>query len=308
MKKNELYNQINMLTSVIDSTPDLIFYKDYLNCHGKYISCNNAFSEFVGKNKHQIINHTDIELFGEELGAFFRLKDAEMMHRGETVLNEEWVSYPDGTRVLLSTSKTPYIGEDGLIIGVVGVSRNITQNYESNKETQVNNSELSKSKKRLEEVFEASGEGIWDWNIHTNQVEHNNTWYEILGLNKDKDFIKDFTTLIHPEDKENVLKKINDTIKGNSKNYNSEHRLFQKNGEVVWVIDKGRIVERNDEGMPLRMAGSFSVITDRKKVEAELVEHHQYLQSIIDGVNDSIMVIREDYTIEIMDKAFEKSL
>ena len=142
------------------------------------------------------------------------------------------------------------------------------------KQLLLKNDELLKNKENLNEVLEASGEGIWDWNIKTNQVDHNNTWYKILGLDINKDLIEDFTTLIHPEDKENVLKKIDDTLQSISKNYQSEHRLFKKNGEIVWVIDKGRIVEYDDVGNPLRMAGSFSDITVRKKVEAQLENQH----------------------------------
>lgn len=145
---------------------------------------------------------------------------------------------------------------------------------EKEKQLLAKNNELIRNKKKLDEVFEASGEGIWDWNIQTNHVDHNHTWYEILGLDNKKDSSIDFTTLIHPEDKESVLQKINNSLNDNTKNYQSEHRLFKSNGDIVWVRDKGSIVEWNEQGKPLRMAGSFSDITERKKAKIKIEEQH----------------------------------
>ena len=148
---------------------------------------------------------------------------------------------------------------------------------EKEKQLLVKNNELVKNKKKLDEVFEASGEGMWDWNIQTNHVDHNHTWYDILGLNSKRDFNTDISTLIHPEDKENVLRKIENTLNDNSKNYQSEHRLFKNNGEIVWVMDKGSIVEWDGKGNPLRMAGSFSDITERKNAQSKIEEQHKKL-------------------------------
>lgn len=123
----KLDKQHTILNSVINSTPDLIFYKDYLNQEGRYVGCNNAFSKFAGKSNEEITGHTDIELFGEELGNFFREKDKLVFEKAKTVINEEWVEYPDGSKVLFSTSKAPFYNENQMIIGVMGVSRDITK-------------------------------------------------------------------------------------------------------------------------------------------------------------------------------------
>ena len=119
--------QYGLLRCVLDSTPDLIFYKDYRDKDGSYIGCNQAFAAFVGKPLEQIIGTNDLDLFGFEVGNFFRTKDLEMLNANATRINEEWVSYPDGRRVLLSTLKTPFYDENDNILGVLGVSRDITE-------------------------------------------------------------------------------------------------------------------------------------------------------------------------------------
>jgi len=129
--RKEITYQNTIITSVLNGTPDLIFYKDYLNNNGMYIGCNSAFEKFVGQGKSNIIGHNDIDLFGEEVGTFFREKDKNILLESKTKINEEWVDYPDGEKVLLSTSKTPFYNEDGEVLGVMGVSRDITQMYKA---------------------------------------------------------------------------------------------------------------------------------------------------------------------------------
>ena len=137
--------QNEILTSVINATPDIIFYKDYLTQDGTYLGCNEAFARFVGKPVDEIINHNDIELFGEDIGSFFRAKDKEMLLQNTTLSNEEWVTYPDGSKVLLSTSKSPFYTEDGKLIGLVGVSHDITKSYEDTNKIEKQTSKTNKT-------------------------------------------------------------------------------------------------------------------------------------------------------------------
>jgi len=118
--------QLSLIHSVINATPDLIFYKDYSSVDGEYVGCNEAFCNFIGKSEDEIIGKNDIELFDQEVGEFFRQKDSEVLNAKTTIVNEEWVDYPDGRRVCLSTSKTPFYNKDNSLVGIVAFSRDIT--------------------------------------------------------------------------------------------------------------------------------------------------------------------------------------
>ena len=113
-----------LLTSLIDSIPDLIFYK---NSESVYLGCNNAFCKFIGRSKDQIIGFTDYDLFDRELADFFREKDRQVLEKRLPVRHDEWVTSPDGSKVLLDTLKTPYYGPENEILGLIGVSRDITE-------------------------------------------------------------------------------------------------------------------------------------------------------------------------------------
>ncbi|MPM07775.1 hypothetical protein SDC9_54083 [bioreactor metagenome] len=124
----ELYMEFNrkqaLLKSLMDSVPDLIFYKDL---DSVYLGCNTAFETFAGKAEQDIVGSTDADLFSPETAALFKKMDVEMMKTNSFRINEENVAYPDGTRVILETLKTPYCDFYGNIIGLIGVSRDITE-------------------------------------------------------------------------------------------------------------------------------------------------------------------------------------
>jgi len=114
----------NFLRTLIDAMPDLIFYKD---CNRAYLGCNRAFEAFAGRPEPDLAGRTDLEIFSRDVADAFREMDLEVLSTEESRCREEWIDYPDGRRVLLETLKTPFFDLDGEILGVVGVSRDITE-------------------------------------------------------------------------------------------------------------------------------------------------------------------------------------
>jgi PAS domain S-box-containing protein len=135
-----------LLVALINSIPDLIFYKDI---YSVYLGCNTAFEEFSGWKMQDLIGRTDLDLFPRHLAEFFRTQDREMFAVGGPRSNEEWVTYPDGRKVLLDTLKTVYRDEDGAVLGLLGISRDITGR-------KVVEDELTAAQERFEKAFNAS--------------------------------------------------------------------------------------------------------------------------------------------------------
>tara|TARA_B110000285_G_scaffold90166_1_gene103328 strand:+ start:639 stop:1097 length:459 start_codon:yes stop_codon:yes gene_type:complete len=111
------------LTTVMNSIPDIIFYKDLA---GVYRGGNSAWAKLTGQPLDQIIGKTDFDLFPEELATSFRTYDQAMLASGQSRSNQEWVVYPDGQRVLLETVKTPWLDANGKVLGLVGICHDIT--------------------------------------------------------------------------------------------------------------------------------------------------------------------------------------
>jgi len=121
-----------LLSSVIDLIDDLIFYKDR---HFKYIGCNAAFLNFIGKTTKDLIGKDDFEIFDHNLASLFRKNDKLMLAQGNVRSNEEWVTYPDNKKVYLLTKKIPFV-YDGTNTGILGISRDITSLEHANQKLQ----------------------------------------------------------------------------------------------------------------------------------------------------------------------------
>lgn len=128
------------------------------------------------------------------------------------------------------------------------------------------------SEERLRFVMDATGEGIWDWNMRSNMISHNRAWCDMLGfdIGMQNHSISMLSDIIHPEDWFRVQLALNRSLKEAGAPYHSEHRLRHAKGHYVWVEDHGRVVTSDQDGKPLRMVGSTKDITLRKENEARM--------------------------------------
>jgi len=117
---------------ILDSFPDLVWLKD---AGGTYQMCNPAFERFFGAPESEILGKTDFDFVEPESAQFFRQQDLKAMAAGQPVKNEEWVTFADdGRRALLETLKTPLRARDGRVLGVLGISRDITERESANRQ------------------------------------------------------------------------------------------------------------------------------------------------------------------------------
>jgi diguanylate cyclase (GGDEF)-like protein/PAS domain S-box-containing protein len=137
---------------------------------------------------------------------------------------------------------------------------------------------IQDSNTRFALAVAGSNDGIWDWNIVKDEVYFSPRWTEMLDVTNDKhEFghkISEWQNRIHPDDHKNVLMELESCIFGDSEYFAIEHRLSKKAGDYIWVLMRGK-VSRNDKGEAVRMTGSLSDITDRKRQEFKI--QHQAL-------------------------------
>ena len=131
---------------------------------------------------------------------------------------------------------------------------------------------LLESEERLRFVLEGSDLGFWDWKIDTNEVERNPVWAEILGYSHEeiKHTTQQWTDFIYPDDREKAWQSIQDVLDGRSSIHKIEYRMIHKNGSLRWILDHAKVVQRDQDGRPIRMSGTHADITERKTAEEEL--------------------------------------
>lgn len=139
--------------------------------------------------------------------------------------------------------------------------------------------ELFKAEEKYRLAMEATLDGIWDWNVKTGQVTYNHSWLKILGEEELAPEYQSWESKIHSEDKHNVLSSLQDHWAGKTPQWKMEHRLKTKTGEYKWVLGRGRVVETSPDGEPLRMVGTMTDISERKKLDDRL-KQIQKMESI----------------------------
>ncbi len=145
------------------------------------------------------------------------------------------------------------------------------------------NAELQQSEERYSYVIEATKDGLWDWSISTDKVYVNPGYYTMLGFepNEFTPTGQTWINLLHPDDRERVLRVNNDCIENKTKNFEVEYRLKTKSGSWKWVLGRGTAVNRDQNGRALRMVGTHVDITDRKQAEEALQETEGRLRAAL---------------------------
>lgn len=153
--------------------------------------------------------------------------------------------------------------------------------------------EVQKSQEQYELAVSGSNDGLWDWNLITNEVYFSPRWKAIVGYNEDElgGGFGDFEKLLHAEDHDRVLGEVNDYLTGKIDEYNIEFRARHKAGHYVWILARGKAL-RNIDGTPYRMAGSHTDTTERKLAEEEIRLGQERAQTILESVNIPMTITR----------------
>ncbi len=133
---------------------------------------------------------------------------------------------------------------------------------------------LRESEERWQFALEGSGDGLWDWNVPGSKVYLSKQWKEMLGYaeNEITDSLYEWDSRVHPDDKSDVYAKLNSHLEGRSSVYTSQYRLRSKDGTYKWILDRGKVLARSEDGKPIRVIGTHTDITERKHLESQLLQ------------------------------------
>ena len=144
------------------------------------------------------------------------------------------------------------------------------------------NADLSKSEERFALAMRGANDGLWDWNMETDEVYYSPRWKGMLGYqeNELENTLDTWKTLVHPDDKDLVLAKIGDYIEGRADSFETEMRMSHKDGQEIVVLSRAFLVKDDTSDKPARMVGTHVDITARKKSEQFVLTTSDILKMI----------------------------
>ncbi|TNJ36365.1 PAS domain S-box protein [Prosthecochloris vibrioformis] len=135
------------------------------------------------------------------------------------------------------------------------------------------NAILRENALRLDMVIDSTGAGYWDWNMETGEVAMNEQWARLIGYTLEELMPTTLDTWqqhCHPDDLQKAMVLIQEHSDGKTDHYECELRMRHRDGSWIWMLDKGKITERDDKGHPKRMVGSHLDISQKKKSDSIL--------------------------------------
>lgn len=232
-----------LLRAVIDSIPDLIFFKD---TNSVFLGCNKAFKAYSGLDEDELAGKTDLDIAPRDLAESSLLKDREMLASGKPRSNEEWVPFKNGGGGYFDTLRTPYHGPDGELLGLIGVSRDITERKRGEEEKEKLEIQLFHAQK-MESVGRLAGGVAHDFNnmlgviighselalnrIGPDEAVHHHLIEILKAARRSADFTRQLLAFARKQTVSPKVLDLNDTISGMLKML---QKLIGEDIDLIW--------------------------------------------------------------------------
>jgi diguanylate cyclase (GGDEF)-like protein/PAS domain S-box-containing protein len=271
----ELALEHDLLQALMDNIPDTIYFKD---TDSRFTRINRAQVNVLGiAAPKDAIGKTDLDFQDSELARSFFEEEQRVIATGESLINRmEFNPTPDGKPRWFSATKVPIKDPNGHVIGIVGISRDITER------NQVEES-LRQSEERFRLMAWATQDAVWDWDLQTRQISWGEGLQKIFRyssetLETDSEWWRD---RIHPDDSAKVDHVINQALDGGMEFWSKEYRFQRVDGTYADIMDRAYIM-RDVAGKAYRMIGAMMDITERKQMESTLLQSNEKLGRLLE--------------------------
>lgn len=257
------------------------------------------------------------EVKGTPLFRQYSISDENIadLHAGNPVRYSKLLNIDDivpansyhGTRLGLiyaDISIIPHLTGDGTISEYYVQISDLTAQYRAEQA-------LRDTSEQLSLAIEGSQIGIWDWQVQTGEMTVNEQWADIVGCTRDElrpISIQTWERLTHPEDLKSSYDLIQKHFAGESPFFETEARMMHKNGEWVSILDRGKVTEWDHEGRPVRMVGTHTDISGRKRAEEEIRLKTEELDQFFSVALDMLCIANTEGEFLLLNPAWELAL
>lgn len=266
-EKRDLYNQLKVSNEQFKGAFEYsAIGMALVSTEGKWLKVNKSVCDTVGYEEEELLRTTFQEItHPEDLDIDLELLGEMLRGERETYQMEKRYFHKQGHIVWVLLNVSMAKDADGNLLHFVSQIKNISESKLAEKA-------LKESEQRWQFALEGSGEGVWDWNAKTNKVFFSRQWKKLVGYEDHEigDNLEEWSKRVHPEDIKQCNADLSKHMRGETPLYLNEHRLLCKDGKYKWILDRGKVIERDSDGKPLRIIGTHNDISLQKLKEKEL--------------------------------------
>lgn len=240
---------------------------------------NKAYARYWGKTVDELKGINFFTLIPEESRKNVKKHFDSFSPRNTVQIQEHKVINSNGKTGWQQWVNRSFFDDEGNIVEFQSVGRDITERKQMEEA-------LQRNEQRLELAVTSAKIGLWDQDFKNNIITRSQEWAVMLGYDvKELDAsINTFLDLIHPEDAPRVKEVIRKHETGKTKFFEIEHRMRTKQGNWKWILNIGKIVERDSQGHPLRATGVHIDINERKQAEEALRKSEEKYRLISENI------------------------
>ncbi|MCB0318699.1 MAG: PAS domain S-box protein, partial [Bdellovibrionales bacterium] len=223
---------------------------------------NKAFTKFVGKSESELLGTNFLTLIDVSHRSTVHELFKQNEVNGNHTFSAEYNIYVKSELKFIFWTHSAIVDENSRVSEYQAFGFDLTEKIE-----------LEKSLEKLSnQSLDKNEFGSWNWDIISGEMSFNSKWYEMLGYNPaEVSFELDtWSSMIHEEDREWVMKMLLGHVKGESDVYEAEYRISAADGKFKWILDRGNITEWDINGEPLKASGTHLDITQKKRADEEL--------------------------------------
>lgn len=266
------------LQVLIQAIPDVVFFKD---AQRHNVTVNRTCENLMGLTQEEIVGKTDEQLLPADLAEYCRKSDEEVLTKHETLRFEEQTIGKKGERIFFETIKAPVYDSQGNVVGLVGVSRDVTERKQM-EET------LHESERRYRNLVENAPEVIYTLSAEEGTITSLNPAFEKLtGWSRTEWLGKSFASIIHPDDLPLASETFQKALRGETLSP-YELRVLSKSGE--YLVGEFTSTAHIENGKVIGEFGIVRDITERKKVEEALRENEQSFRRLSESTFEAIVI------------------